>query len=755
MSWPQPSPADDGATVADLVRTLRRRRRTILLVTALLTAATAAYTSQFEARYKAVTSMVVEPYVSKIIDPEEARPASSIDLGALETHAEALQSRSIILETMEALGLYDESEFIMEATPVAKLFGKFTRLTSAVMDRVPPNWHAWLGLSMADAETALQAVPEEEGSASQTDDDERELAALIFASHLDVSYSEGSYVMRVTYSSLYPERAAAVVNHIAELHVQKQLQAKRNGARRAITWMDKQLPIIQQDVLDAERRIAEFRSQHPLLASKSGSLTEAQLYGVNTALVQARAALGEKRAKLEIIRTIQSAGGDLDTMADVIESPLISALRREEAELAAKNAELATTLDTRHPARQAVREEIAKLEAQIQDQIGRIVRSLENDIAVASVEVQRLGGEMQTAKQQNARDNEAAVQLLELEREAAAKRYLYEHLLRRYEEIVGQDGIVEPGVRIISAAEAPASPYTPSPMVATTVGLTASVVFSCLLALLLEQSDKTLRSARQVERHLGLPCLVLVPTLPRAKRRFGLHRHLLDTPASAYAQSLRTLAVQVGTKRARSGVVLVTSALPEEGKSSLAGALAVCAAQATGKRVVLVDFDLWRPALAREFDLPPSSGVSDFLIDGDWRTFELDPDLQLPRRANIDILPAGRRPTEGIRRLTVQSVAALLEQLRSRYDMVVVDVPPLLGVDDGRMLAMLADDVIFAIRWGRTSRAAAASALKTLRSASASVFGAVLTRVDLKRHALYGEGDSLQYQRAFRKYYAG
>src|SRR3546814_11246713 len=103
-------------------------------------------------------------------------------------------------------------------------------------------------------------------------------------------------------------------------------------------------------------------------------------------------------------------------MADVIESPLISALRREEAELAAKNAELATALDTRHPARQAVREEMAKLETQIQDQIGRIVRSLENDIAVASAEVQRLGGEMRTAKEQNARDNEAAVQLLELER---------------------------------------------------------------------------------------------------------------------------------------------------------------------------------------------------------------------------------------------------------------------------------------------------------------------------------------------------
>jgi len=753
MDWPDTSSTEDGTTVVDLLRVLRRRRRTILFVTALLTAATAAFASQLEARYRAVASMVIEPYVSKIIDADETRPASAIDRGALETHAEALQSRRIVLETMETLDLYGDPEFGIEAGPAAQLLEKLSVLSYSLLDRIPPDWHAWLGLSTADAETPPQ--DDDDNTAASAGDFDKELAALIFASNLDADYSDGSYVMRVSFSSLDPKRAAAVVNHITELHVQKQLQAKRNGASRAITWLDKQLPINQQDVLKAEQRIAEFRSQHPLLEAKSGSLTEAELYGVNRALVEARGALGEKRAKLEIIRTLQSTGSSLDTLADVIESPLISMLRREEAALAAKNAELATTLDTRHPARQGVREEMAKLAMQIDDQIGRIVRSLENDIAVASAEVQRLGGEMRAAKAQNARDNEAGVQLLELDREAAAKRHLYEHLLRRYEEIVGQEGIVEPGVRIISAAEVPAAPHTPSPVVATTVGFTASVVISCLLALLLEQSDKTLRSARQVERQLGIPCLALVPTLPWSKRRSGMHRCLLDSPASAYAQSLRTLAVQVATRRPRPGVVLVTSALPEEGKSSLAAALAVCAAQASGKRIVLVDFDLWRPKLAGEFGLPPASGVSDFLIDGDWRAFDRDPDLELPHRAHIDILPAGRRSAEGIRQLTVRSVSALLDELRDRYDMIVIDVPPLLGVNDGRILAMLADDVIFAIRWGRTSRVAATGALKALRSASANVFGAVLTRVDSKKHALYGEGDSLQYQRAFRKYYVG
>jgi uncharacterized protein involved in exopolysaccharide biosynthesis/Mrp family chromosome partitioning ATPase len=754
MDWPDTSPADDGTTVVDLLRVLRRRRRTIIFVVAVLTAATTAFASQLEARYRAVASMVIEPYVSKIIDADEVRPASAIDRGALETHAEALQSRSIVLETMETMELFGDPEFGVESGPAAQLLEQLINLAHALLEHIPPDWHAWLGLSTAGAETAPQDEADT-AAASANDSDDREVAALVFASSLDADYSADSYVMRVSFSSPDPERAAAVVNHIAELHVRKQLQAKRNVASRAISWLDKQLPIIQQDVLKAEQRIAEFRSQHPLLEAKSGSLAEAELYGVNRALVEARGALGGKRAKLEIIRLLQSTGGNLDTLADVIESPLISALRRQEAELAAKNAELATRLDTRHPARQAVHEEMAKLATQIEDQIGRIVSSLENDIAVAAAEVQRLGGEMRDAKVQNARDNEAGVQLLELDREAAAKRHLYEHLLRRYEEIVGQEGIVEPGVRIISEAEVPAAPHTPSPVVATTVGFTASVVIACLLALVLEQSDKTLRSARQVERHLGIPCLALVPTLPWSKRRSGLHRCLLDSPASAYAQSLRTLAVQAASRRRRPGVVLVTSALPEEGKSSLAAALAVCAAQTSGRKVVLVDFDLWRPTLAREFALPPTSGVSDFLIDGDWRAFDRDPDLELSHRARIDILPAGRRPAEGVQHLTVQSVSALLDELRERYDMIVIDVPPLLGVNDGRILAMLADDVILAVRWGRTSRVAAAGALKALRSTSTRICGAVLTRVDSKKHALYGEGDSLQYQRAFRKYYAG
>ncbi|MGE5765673.1 MAG: AAA family ATPase, partial [Bacteroidota bacterium] len=364
-----------------------------------------------------------------------------------------------------------------------------------------------------------------------------------------------------------------------------------------------------------------------------------------------------------------------------------------------------------------------------------------------------LGGHMQAAKAQNAEDSEAAVHLLELEREATAKRSLYEHLLRRYEEIAGQQGILEPGVRILSAAEVPVGPHTPSPIVATAVGFTVSIVVACLLALVLEQSDKTLRSARQVERRLGVSCLGLIPGIRRRRRR-AVHDCLVESPASAYAQSLRTLAVLITAHQRGPAVVLVSSALPREGKSTLAAALAISVFQTTGKRVALVDFDLWRPSLAGEFGLKPAAGVSDFLVDGDWRAFK-DQDCTLQSSGGIDILPAGLCPTEGLQHLTDRTARLLFEDLRGRYDLVVLDSPPLLGVNDGRILAMFADSVLIAVRWGSTSRMAALGALKSLHAVSAKVLGVVLTRVDSRKQALYGEGDSLQYQREFQRYYVG
>jgi Mrp family chromosome partitioning ATPase len=169
--------------------------------------------------------------------------------------------------------------------------------------------------------------------------------------------------------------------------------------------------------------------------------------------------------------------------------------------------------------------------------------------------------------------------------------------------------------------------------------------------------------------------------------------------------------------------------------------------------------------VAHDFRIEPASGVADLLgTRGDQQQI-LEQALIIDQATGIDILPAGkdRRRGGGFNRrragappgfLTPQSIYGLLGELRKRYDHIVIDSPPLLGVSDGRILSMHADATIFVVRWGHTSRDAATAGVKILRDVSAGILGAVLTRVDMKKHAQHGQGDGLQFYKSFRKYYA-
>jgi succinoglycan biosynthesis transport protein ExoP len=194
--------------------------------------------------------------------------------------------------------------------------------------------------------------------------------------------------------------------------------------------------------------------------------------------------------------------------------------------------------------------------------------------------------------------------------------------------------------------------------------------------------------------------------------------------------------------------VLVTSALPNEGKSATASSLAVSAARA-GHKVLLVDFDLRRPSVAREFGHRPHGGVVE-VITGDQ---SLGQAVISDEATGIDILPVRSSPADTTALLTAPRIRALLGELRRRYDYVVLDSPPLLAVTDARLLALHVDATVFVVRWERTKADAAAAGLKVLREAGARVAGAVLTQVHLKKHARFRYGDGVQYYKSYDEYY--
>jgi Mrp family chromosome partitioning ATPase len=261
-----------------------------------------------------------------------------------------------------------------------------------------------------------------------------------------------------------------------------------------------------------------------------------------------------------------------------------------------------------------------------------------------------------------------------------------------------------------------------------------------LLVILLEQLDGTLRTERDVTDALGISCIGVIPQF---SRRSKLRPHQLIPQDARYTEAIRSVvaaALQLANTQKSPRTFLVTSSVPGEGKTTLAISFAVYAARIQ-RRVLLIDLSFRHPSIASELGGPAGGGISH--VPQDRPLAEL---IRAAPGLGFDYLPLSRNSTDPVARLASERVPELLRQLEGSYDCVVIDSAPLLSATEARLLAPMVDKVLFAVKWGSTPREVAQNALGLLRR---SAFGddlrdaiiAVITQVDLKRHARYRYGD--------------
>ena len=387
--------------------------------------------------------------------------------------------------------------------------------------------------------------------------------------------------------------------------------------------------------------------------------------------------------------------------------------------------------------------------------LGERLAELKNDMdraerAVMEIVQQPLGNDGST------RGREADGQLRELEREAAATAAVHGSLLRRQKEMRDHQESIASDVRVLSLASAPNRPSSHNPILFVLPALVIFAVGGSLLAVMLEQLDRGMRSERDVNDALGILCIGLVPQLSRL-RRFRPHRFLLKRPFSAYAEAVRSIVatLQLSAAPVVSKVVLVSSSVPREGKTTLAVSVAAYAAS-VGRRVLLVDLDFRHPSILPNLGCPTDKGVVDLLLEA------CPPKdvIQHVTDLGLDYIPMQRSRVDPIALLDRERLPHLLRQLRESYDCIVLDGPPLLGVTETRLLASMADKVLFVVKWGSTRRELAQSALNLLRDPGRSDKScvdlpfAVVTQVDLKKHARYRYGDVGESLVKYSKHYA-
>jgi succinoglycan biosynthesis transport protein ExoP len=458
---------------------------------------------------------------------------------------------------------------------------------------------------------------------------------------------------------------------------------------------------------------------------------------LNGKLVAARAETAERRAKFEQAQLLQARGGNLQAIPDVVRSTVISQLRSQQAEVARKEADLAARYSESYPLVVNARAERRNIEASIRNEVGRIISNLKNDFDVAKAREDSLQASLIQLTGATGMDNDVGVRLRELERANVANKTLFENFLSRSKITQEQSALEERESRVISPATKPSLAAFPKKPLIGSVALIVGLMLGVGAAVALEMLNAGFTTPRQVEEKLGRAVLAAVPLLKDKDRKVGGElldpaRYLAAKPLSRYAEALRAIrmGVQMADVDNPPKVILLTSSIPQEGKSTLAISLAFSAAKA-GQKVLLVDGDLRHPTVTKFFGLETQPGLVDLLAA------TAAADQCFLSADGISVLGAGSKSQNPPDLLGSERMRGLIENMRTIFDYIIIDSPPVGPVIDGKVLAQLADKILFVVRWQSTTREVVGQNIENFVD-NRKVAGIVLNHVDESKTPKYG-----------------
>lgn len=548
-------------------------------------------------------------------------------------------------------------------------------------------------------------------------------------------------------TSTDPAKAALIANTLADLYIFDQLESKFDATRRASAWLSERLADLKNKVETSEAAIETFKAEMSVGEGQGEGLTRQQIAELNTELITARAATAEADARFgQVDRRLKSGG--VRAAADVVTSPLILTLRTELADLLRREAELATRYGEKHPKMIDIRAKTKDVRAAVSAEVRTIVEGLRNDVAVARARENALEQSLGELEDRSVAMSRSSVELRQLEREAEADRLIYQNFLNRFRETTEQENLQDADARVLSEAKPPLNPSAPNVKKFYVIATVLGIVTGLGMIVLLERMNNTFRTSQDVTDHTGLPTLAGIPQFGRRKRRRQILDYLRDKPNSAMAEAVRTLrtTLLLSNIDAPPKIVMVTSSVPDEGKSTLSLLLAQMSLQVNCSAVV-VDCDIRRPTLHSTFRIEGKGGLMP-VLEG---TMELDSAIVVDPETGLHLLPVAQALPQSADVLSSRRFAELIRTLRGRYNLVLLDTPPVLPVSDAAAVGKLVDTTLYAVRWNHTPRDAAVQGLRRLREVGVPVTGCVVTQVDRRQEAQYANGAG--YYAATNTYY--
>lgn len=683
-----------------------RRRWRIFAVVAIVTfVVAAALILMMPWKYQAVARVKIDPSPSAALGQMSGeRPDQNI----FDTEVNVMRSRNIALAVVDRLKLASDPAFTKGMKPLP-----------------------------------ATATP------AQREKRDTELADRLLGK-LSTARDKMTYIVNVGFTASDPRLAADVANAFANEYIAYSVGRRTGTASRETSYLDQRLAALNQQAMQADARLAQYRAQTGIVSGGDATVTDQQISPLASQLATAESEAAAAQARLRVARA-QIASGGIDAVSAVLNSQVIADLRSQRAQVIQRQGEVSARYGPRHPETIKVSEQLTAIDRQIKDEASRIIGGLESEANAAQARAASLRGDMGRLRGQQSTDTRASVIADNYQRQADAAHAAYNKLAEQAQQMnqVARSSLSQ--AQVIESAVTPEAPSSPNRRMLLMLAGLGAMVLGAMSVVTREVLASGIYSTRDVEA-LGLPVLASVPRIRSSKLRNAAGERcaapalLLEKPMSSYAETFRVLRHALSSGPARQGarVVALLSSLPDEGKTSSALALArICAL--AGEKVLLIDTDLRRAGMLAAANIRPEAGLIEVLTGQRPVDEVIIPD-QLP---GLDLLPVASNSFMAEDLFSGEGMQALLRDMAARYDRIILDTAPLLGVAESRTIARLVDAAILVIKWGDTPVNAVKSALNGLAQDGVPLIGALFSMVDAGEEA-YG---ALYYSSKYNAYY--
>lgn len=634
------------------------------------------------------------------------------------TQLQIIQSRSVIKQVVDKLNLVDNPEFASAIKP-----GFFDNLDIA-------KWLPFLPRQIPTEKTQAQI---------KRDQTERVINAFR-DQHLNVELVLGSKIVKVSVDAEDPELAAKMANALVNAYINTGLDARLDMAKQVTGWLNDRLGGVKENLAEAEAKLQQFREQQGLVSvGNAGGLLKSTLASNIEQLRQAKLKMTELDSAYHKIRQAGSDPAKLESVSTLLADPVVRGAKTNMLQAAQAVDTLASRYGPKHPKMIQAQATLKAATEAYHKQLLTAAAGVKAQYQVAAQTAKALESVAQDARAQMQGLGRQSYQLSVLQRNVQANKQLYDTFLQRFKEtnVLGDYQAVQ--ARQIDQATVPDDAYKPRKKFIVVVATALGLLLGLALALLRYFLVDVVRSSDSLEQATGLGTLgslQLMSSIKTGKPEY------LQPKLSRFIEGIRSLrtglilADTVGRKK----VVMVTSAVPEEGKTTIAVNLAI--AMGKNEKVLLVDCDLRRPSLVRRLNLKGKKYGLMELLTGEQDEAQCIHHLE---EAGIDVLPVMRAPPNAAEVAGSAALHAVLKNLGQKYDRIIIDTAPCQAVSDSLLVSRVCNGVLLVVKSESTSKRVIQRTMRQLHAAQAVVIGAVINQVDAKNHAYYYGGGYYDY----------